>query len=268
MVKIEFSGLINAFISSQIADYKFEKFVEGFIVPDEDHSVPVSTNWNGESFIVQQIYYNTYTLNFKLRDFDYQNFQNIQYASKIKLLEKGKEYTAELLEFTSDQFTSEFWDITVKFKHEESRKVENPITANEYDTISIWDQTISWFSSSIHVPVLENVEFNNIVIEDVKDKITDYNIVKEYYHIRFFISTDDLKNFYTQLEKVGSFTFEAFRYQNYNYREYTVEHQPVGDGMYQMTLKLYKNNRVSIPTIDLDLLEVIIVDPDDYVKHI
>jgi hypothetical protein len=249
MVKIEYTGL-----SSQNSTYKNQLYIEGFLEPSEDFVISVDTNWNGKNYVVQHIYYDTYLIEFTLRESDYQEHQKIQYASKIILYQHNVSYSVSIVEFSVEKFVNEFYTIKIKFKHEESKKTGNVILSNSIpstitvNALKIKDPFTTFFTTNIILDEVEGVEYKETVVSEFKEKIIDYTIIKEYFELRFFLTRANLITFYQNVGKIGQFSDMKFEYKNVSYKEFALEQTQAGEELTQMTIKLYKNNRVELPT--------------------
>jgi len=235
MIKIEFSGL-----SFQDEDFKDETFSEGFLIPAEDDVIPTKSEWNGDIYDVQYVIYNTYSVNSK-----YQSFQKIQYAPKINIFhESGKSFSAKVIEFEASKYLNEFWKIEMTIKNLDSKLVENVILTERIGMLYI---ASGYFYTNINLPVLDNIEFSQSIIDNFKDKITDYNKTSELKMIRFYLNSISLNTFYSAIEDINIFSIGYINIEDsIKYRQYLVKKEDIGNDLFEITLTLYKENRITV----------------------
>lgn len=242
MIKIEFSGL-----SFQDADFKDSTFNEGFLMPAADDVIPVSSEWNSEIYDVQFIVYNTYSITLYLRDTKYQSFQKIQYASKINIFEEsGNPILSKVISFTAEKYLNEFWKIDLIVKDLNSKIVENVILAEKYDLLKL--RSAGWvsFQTFLNLPILDNIEFSQSIIDNFKDQIVDYNKTSELKMVRFYLLKSQLLNFYNILEDINYYSDKYIEIGMDKYRQYIPKKEDIGNDLFEITLTLYSKNRITV----------------------
>lgn len=242
MIKIEFSGL-----SFQATAFKDETFNEGFLIPAADDVVPISSEWNSEIYDVQFIVYDTYSFKLYLRDSKYQSFQKIQYASKINIFENtGNLLTVKIVEFNAEKYLNEFWKIELIVKDIGGKFIENVILAEKIDTFYITDGIGNEFTTNINLPILDNIEYSQILIDEFKDKLIDYNKVSELKMIRFYLEKNQLLSFYNAIDNITMYSTLFIKIQMTEYRQYLIKKEDIGNNLFEITLTLYKENRITV----------------------
>ena len=244
MIKIEFSGL-----SFQDEDFKDETFSEGFLIPGEDDIIPISSEWNSEIYDVQYIVYDTYSFTLYLRDSKYQSFQKIQYANKIIIYHSEENFNNNLyfkvIDFKAEKYLNEFWKIELVFKDLSSKIIENTILSEKLDVFNIINPAVI-FSTYINLPVIDNVEFSQSIIDDFKDRLINYTKTSELKMVRFYLLANQLIDFYQAIEKINNLSNERIKIGMEEYRQFIPKKEDIGNDLFEITLILYKENRITV----------------------
>lgn len=239
MIKIDFSGL-----SFQDSDFVNEYYEEGFLQPSDDFIIPFSTVWQGEKYPVQYIYYDTYSFSVKMRDTEYQQFQKIQYASSI-IINTGIPKFYKIIDFSSSQYLNEFWNIDIKVRDIVSKKVENIILNSVVDTIEINDEMTSikrFFD--VNLPIIYNTNFENSLIDTFKENVSGYRKVSNFIHLRFFILTEKISDFFEYLSPISLIKSNRIVFRLVKYWDYDIVKEDIGEGLHQIDLKLFTNRYI------------------------
>lgn len=263
MIKIEFSGL-----SFQDSDFINPIFNEGFLNIEKDDTPIIQTTWNEETYDVQYLIYKSYSIQIDLRESDYDNFKNIQYAPKVQIFTKDKIYLMKVLSFEATEYLNEFYKINVVFRDIESRKIENKILSSKLEILKIMVEDETQISAYINLPILTNFNFTQNLADDFSERISDFNKTQTYKHIRFYLSTSDFALFLAQIKLVGTFSNHFFELNNIEYKEYEPEFRKIGIDLFEITLKLYENTSIDVPSIDSPYITPIIYDTEeDYISY-
>jgi len=236
--------------------FKGTKTVEGFLRPNRDEEIPIYTNWDQEQITIQSIVFDTYTINFDIRDSEYQDFQQIRYASTIKISEGSKSFDVEIVEFEAEKKLNEFWNIYILFKDIGRKRTRNIILEKApVDYFRIYDSSATSYSleQNLYLDVLKSKEFTKNDIEAIDKKIVNCNLLKDAYKYRIFVTFDDLATLLSEINEVGEtsdkyisvFTSESTKPEECT--EYTLNIQDIGRELYQVDIVAYINQEISTP---------------------
>lgn len=249
MIKIRYAPL-----SSQPAHFNNEWFSreDEYLQPTEQDVVPVTTEYNGETYRIQHIIYDAYTFNVYLRDSELTDFQNIQSSSKIILWEIGNEkrfngQEFEFIEQNIEGFANEFWKLNVKVRYKGSKVIENIIDEIRDDVLGIIDDTYVDFYCTVNFPPKLNGESATTYINDIKSIIPDFSKVSKFNELRFYLNGEDYQDMITSISKVSEFSVFHILYKSVRYKEYTYEHKEIGNNLFEISLKLFSSNEIIVP---------------------
>lgn len=246
MIKIVFNSIGNqetAFKNTYNVD-------EGYLIPTEQNIIPISSEWNGTNYVIQNIIYDAYEFYIYLRDDLYTSFQNIQSSYKVICYETGDEarFLAdefEYIEHETNPFGEEFWEIKVKLRHLASKATENIIDKRISDILKIWNQEISLFECNVPFNYIDNINFTSNIINETKDKLIDFNKSEPFKQVRFYLNISDRLDFYEELKNIKNYSLNTILYKSVNYNIFTVEDRAIGENLFEIDLNLYSGNEIT-----------------------
>jgi len=245
MIKIIFQPLSN-----QNASYLNTYFAEGYLKPIEQDIIPVSSEYNGENHVIQNIVYDAYQFYFYPRNDEYTEFLNIQSTSKINIYEigndrrfNGEEF--EFIEFESGPFSNEFWEVKVSIRLISSKNIENIIDKTINDIFTINENKTVKFTCNVPFVFIDNIDFINNLADDFKEKLTDFNKTAPYKEVRLYLNNSDMISFFDNLKEVNNFGAYKIVYKSIFYRQFEAEKQPIGNGLFEIDIKLYSNIEIT-----------------------
>ena len=216
------------------------------LVPQPDFSFDFDTNFNGQNFKIQSVYYDSYKITCYVRESLYQRLQKIRYANNIVVQDENT-YNCEFIDFKENQAVNEIREIEIFLYDKNSKKtelIENTNTGNiaVYDTLP---QAID-----INLPFVYDNEFKQSVVSNFDEQIKDYNKVEQNVNIRFFLQQNYVFDFLKDLAKVTNYNIGyKIRFNDLqnsviitDIRDFEVKNTPFGINLIQIDLILkYKN---------------------------
>jgi hypothetical protein len=204
MIKISFSGLdffpATAFTDVTNVDYR--------MIPIDDHVTQSSVNWNGETKVVQSLFYDAYKLTFLVKEEKKNGFQKIAYAPTITVTNTD---TSEVInakyisvEFNKISDNLEFYLCVFSFANDDSKKVQNNYNNDSTYFINFEDSpgsTDTQFTTDFEP--LTGYDFSASVKSDFKDYISDYNKSRKKLSVLLFVPEVDISDFFLSLKEVA-----------------------------------------------------------------
>ena len=204
MIKIEFSGL--TFFPD--ANYKEVTNVNYRYIPIDDLVVNNSANWNGETQIIQSIFYDAFKISFMVRENQKQGFQKIAYAPTIKVIntDNSKEINAKFIsvEFERIESLKEFYFCEFSFADLDTKTVQNNITSSENYSLIFNDAGSPVATFLTKFEPIQKPEYSEAVKSDFKDKIINYNKIRYIYSLLLYMSESELSNFLDKYKTISN----------------------------------------------------------------
>lgn len=238
--------------SNQNSVYKNTFTGEGYLKTTEQDVIPVSSEFNGINYTIQNITYDAYECIFYYRDEMYKDFQYIQSSNKVTIYETGDDarFLAdefEYIEHDSQPFGKEFWEIKVKLRHLESKLTENIIDNRVADMLTIINTAPPSEVFGCYVPFdcIDNIDFENTLANNFKSRLTNYNKTAPYKQIRLYLNNEDMIDFFDSLKEITNYSGYYIMYKSTNYNQFEVEKRAIGSSLFEIDLKLYSNIEIT-----------------------
>lgn len=258
MIKIEFSGLSffpdNSFKDTTNVNYRY--------IPVDDTIISKSVSWNGETEIVQNIFFDTFKLKFILREQKKNGFQKIAYAPDILITDtsNSKVINAKYkdVQFEKIQDSREFYICEFTFYDIDSKTIQNNIKSNDESencllTLLFQGSALLNYKSKFK-PILK-YNFTEDVVNSYKDKIVGYNKIRKGYSFLFFLNESELSDFYTYLSGLSysnnEYYFILYDKSGTLLPQITevdvVSNSQIGENLYKIELFLVFSNVINAP---------------------
>lgn len=232
MILITYSGLSFELQPSEV-------MIDGRPTTEEDKFIPIQDTWNGEQFTVQSIFYRQYSITAYMRETEFQNFQNIRYATDIIINNLSNTYktNANLIELDYDKPIREFRKITLTFANLLEKNTENTILNGEVKDLLIYNSATNYnlYLYAIHDNDLFVNEVNNF-----KNLINDYKKQTSSILFRYYTTSSSLKAFYDDLKnvKIGGANLHLSSSSGYYSQFKIINKQLIGNNLYKIDIQL------------------------------
>ena len=217
---------------------------EGYVTPVADRKISVNTEWNGEQYTVQNIFYDNYSFSVVLRDDEYREFQKIQYANEVIFDNQNQiQFTGKINKFTANPYLSEFWKIDVEIYNLRSKKIENKIKENDFGELQIEYQEL--LNYKINLPVIRDYDLTRNIITEFKDSLSDFRKTTDTFKIRFYLTPEEMSLFVEALRIVSYNSTERIVYLGSRFWQYNFKKTNIGNNLFQIDLILFNENKIT-----------------------
>ena len=219
------------------SQYQYLSF-EGSLIVDNDDLQTISTDWDGESINIANIYNGGFKFSANVKETEYKSLQKLQYAFLIEFLidNEWKEFTFNKIDI--DDIFNEFKKITVFVSQKETKEYSNLILKSDVKEIIELKNPIKTTYDIFLTPLRKNT-FEHNVVDDFDNFVADYNKNRQYYDVRLFFNETQYFDFLQKLEKINTTNLIELQDIGINFANWQITtNKKIIKNLYQIDLQL------------------------------
>lgn len=218
---------------------------EGRLYKDENYTIPYTTEWNGETTAIYDIYSRKYFFSANVKESDYLELQNLQYAFDIWIQENEIWQKYQFESISVEQLVGEFKKVTIQVKNVQEKQFSNKVLNLETIDFLTFNNGSTTLNVNLYFRVLKNAEFIKSDADDFSNIISDYTKQRIFYDVRIFVNSTDYFNLLDHLQTFDSNSFIKIGANDVQCNNYLIQsNERIANDLYVLDLKLIQSTTV------------------------